>query len=175
MGLDIPKPNELPKLRGVQQSKQEMPEGIRNQKPEVKASAQKSKKTSRSLMPKSLEEKMKILNERKKSEDKLLELSSGSKLDVNNLKPKAAESLLNGFPTFLKKDGEYIKTESFNSFITKNFPNVKAVEVSKYIKKEDAVKLLSGYIVEQQTYNASQKKAGLQEASGQDKAPDMGI
>ena len=68
-----------------------------------------------------------------------------------------------------------ISGEVFNNYVKENFPNIEFKPVQNYITIQDARDSITTYYVKQQAYEMSQKKAELQEQSGQDSAPDMGV
>lgn len=94
---------------------------------------------------------------------------------------QAANKLANMKVDFVdKRTGEKLKkaaisADVFNKYVEENFPNVDFNRVKNYILVEDATGSFNDYFIQQKAYDAAQRKAKLQEQSGQDQAPGMGV
>ena len=73
------------------------------------------------------------------------------------------------------KGKKVISADAFNNYVKENYPNVEFNPVNNYISIANATGSLTTYSVQQQAYEQAQKAAELQEKSGQDSAPDMGV
>ena len=94
---------------------------------------------------------------------------------LENNATEAARIVNNVLPHITVDGEEYIAAGDFNKYVKEHYPNAEFNEVVNYISLENAMKSITDYYVQQQTYNKSQEAEQLKKETGHDKAPDMGV
>lgn len=117
------------------------------------------------------------INPAKKAEQEAMKYVQEHRNEIilENNATEAARIVNDVLPHITVDGEEYIAAGDFNKYVKEHYPNAEFNEVVNYISLENAMKSITDYYVQQQTYDKSQEAAQLKKETGHDKAPDMGV